>query len=40
VVRNLLSGTDLGHPLHPTLTDVQVGALAFGVFPGTYERLN
>lgn len=26
VVRNLLSGTDLGHPLHPMLTDLPVGA--------------
>ena len=26
VVRNLLSGTDLGHPLHPVLTDVPIGA--------------
>lgn len=26
VVRNLLSGTALGHPLHPILTDVPIGA--------------
>ncbi|GAA2131698.1 hypothetical protein GCM10009727_24250 [Actinomadura napierensis] len=26
LVRNLLSGTNLGHPLHPALTDVVVGA--------------
>lgn len=26
LVRNLLSGTNLGHPLHPTLTDVPIGA--------------
>ncbi|KAB2366697.1 Rieske 2Fe-2S domain-containing protein [Actinomadura montaniterrae] len=26
IVRNLLSGTYLGHPLHPPLTDVAVGA--------------
>ena len=26
VVRNLLSGTDLGHPLHPVLTDLPIGA--------------
>ena len=26
VVRNLLSGTDLGHPLHPLLTDLPIGA--------------
>ena len=26
VVRNLLSGTDLGEPLHPTLTDLPIGA--------------
>lgn len=26
VVRNLLSGTYLGHPLHPMLTDVPIGA--------------
>jgi nitrite reductase/ring-hydroxylating ferredoxin subunit len=26
VVRNLLSGTYLGHPLHPVLTDVPIGA--------------
>ena len=25
VVRNLLSGTDLGHPLHPVLTDLPIG---------------
>jgi nitrite reductase/ring-hydroxylating ferredoxin subunit/uncharacterized membrane protein len=25
-VRNLLSGTNLGHPLHPPLTDVPIGA--------------
>src|SRR6185312_14697482 len=25
-VRNLLSGTYLGHPLHPLLTDVPIGA--------------
>ena len=26
VVRNLLTGTDLGHPLHPVLTDLPIGA--------------
>ena len=26
MIRNLLSGTDLGHPLHPVLTDVTIGA--------------
>lgn len=26
VVRNLLSGTNVGHPLHPMLTDVPIGA--------------
>jgi hypothetical protein len=26
VVRNLLSGTDLRHPLHPALTDLPIGA--------------
>jgi nitrite reductase/ring-hydroxylating ferredoxin subunit len=26
VVRNLLSGTDVGHPLHPALTDLPIGA--------------
>lgn len=26
VVRNLLSGTNLGHPLHPPLTDLPIGA--------------
>ena len=25
-IRNLLSGTNLGHPLHPMLTDVPIGA--------------
>jgi hypothetical protein len=25
VVRNLLSGTYLGHPLHPVLTDLSIG---------------
>jgi hypothetical protein len=24
-VRNLFSGTDLGHPLHPVLTDLPIG---------------
>lgn len=27
-VRNLLSGTNLGHPLHPMLTDLPIGAWA------------
>ncbi len=27
VVRNLLSGTYLGHPLHPVLTDLPIGAI-------------
>lgn len=32
VVRNALSGTDLGHPLHPLLTDVPIGTwLAAGL---------
>jgi hypothetical protein len=26
VIRNLLSGTYIGHPLHPLLTDVPIGA--------------
>jgi hypothetical protein len=26
LVRNLLSGTNLGHPVHPMLTDVPIGA--------------
>jgi nitrite reductase/ring-hydroxylating ferredoxin subunit len=26
LVRNLLSGTNLGHPLHPVLTDLPIGA--------------
>jgi hypothetical protein len=26
VVRNVLSGTYLGHPLHPVLTDLPIGA--------------
>jgi nitrite reductase/ring-hydroxylating ferredoxin subunit/uncharacterized membrane protein len=26
IVRNLLSGTNLGHPLHPMLTDLPIGA--------------
>lgn len=30
-VRNLLSGTDLGHPLHPPLTDVPIGAWSMSV---------
>lgn len=25
-IRNVLSGTNLGHPLHPMLTDVPIGA--------------
>ena len=30
-VRNLLSGTYLGHPLHPPLTDVPIGAWSMSV---------
>jgi nitrite reductase/ring-hydroxylating ferredoxin subunit/uncharacterized membrane protein len=30
-VRNLLSGTDLGHPLHPLLTDLPIGAWSMSV---------
>lgn len=30
-VRNLLSGTNLGHPLHPVLTDVPIGAWSMSV---------
>lgn len=30
-VRNLLSGTNLGHPLHPPLTDVPIGAWTMAV---------
>jgi nitrite reductase/ring-hydroxylating ferredoxin subunit/uncharacterized membrane protein len=30
-VRNLLSGTNLGHPLHPPLTDVPIGAWSMSV---------
>ncbi|CND88672.1 rieske (2Fe-2S) domain-containing protein [Mycobacterium tuberculosis] len=30
LIRNLLSGTNLGHPLHPTLTDVTIGAWCMG----------
>jgi nitrite reductase/ring-hydroxylating ferredoxin subunit/uncharacterized membrane protein len=26
LVRNILSGTDVGHPVHPVLTDVPIGA--------------
>lgn len=35
VVRNLLSGTNLGHPLHPPLTDVPVGAWSMAVLLDT-----
>ncbi|MFF3248485.1 Rieske 2Fe-2S domain-containing protein [Streptomyces sp. NPDC002870] len=30
-LRNLLSGTNLGHPLHPVLTDVPIGAWGMSV---------
>jgi nitrite reductase/ring-hydroxylating ferredoxin subunit/uncharacterized membrane protein len=30
-VRNLLSGTNIGHPLHPPLTDVPIGAWSMSV---------
>ena len=33
VVRNLLSGTDLGHPLHPMLTDLPIGAWMMSALP-------
>ena len=33
VVRNLLSGTDLGHPLHPMLTDLPIGAWVMSALP-------
>ncbi len=35
VVRNLLSGTNLGHPLHPILTDVPIGAWSMSVLLDT-----
>lgn len=35
VVRNLLSGTNLGHPLHPPLTDVPIGAWTMAVLLDT-----
>ena len=34
VVRNLLSGTNLGHPLHPLLTDLPIGAWVMSAPPG------
>ena len=34
-VRNLLSGTDLGHPLHPMLTDLPIGAWTMSVLLDT-----
>lgn len=38
-VRNLLSGTDLGHPAHPMLTDLPIGAWSMSalldIFGGT-----
>jgi len=33
VVRNLLSGADLGHPLHPMLTDLPIGAWVMSALP-------
>lgn len=33
VMRNLLSGTDLGHPLHPMLTDLPIGAWVMSALP-------
>lgn len=35
VVRNLLSGTNLGHPLHPPLTDIPIGAWTMAVLLDT-----
>jgi nitrite reductase/ring-hydroxylating ferredoxin subunit/uncharacterized membrane protein len=35
VVRNLLSGTDLGEPLHPVLTDLPIGAWVMSVLLDT-----
>ncbi|MGI5405137.1 Rieske 2Fe-2S domain-containing protein [Streptomyces sp. CA-135486] len=34
-VRNLLSGTNLGHPLHPVLTDLPIGAWTMSVLLDT-----
>ena len=34
-VRNLLSGTNVGHPLHPMLTDVPIGAWAMSTLLDT-----
>lgn len=34
-IRNLLSGTNLGHPLHPPLTDLPVGAWSMAVLLDT-----
>jgi hypothetical protein len=31
VIRNLLSGTAVGHPVHPVLTDVPIGAWSMAV---------
>jgi hypothetical protein len=33
VVRNLLSGADLRHPLHPMLTDLPIGAWMMSALP-------
>ena len=35
LLRNLLSGTNLGHPLHPPLTDVPIGAWTMAVLLDT-----
>lgn len=32
MVRNLLSGTHIGHPLHPVLTDIPIGAWTMAAF--------
>lgn len=34
--RNLLSGTGLGHPLHPMLTDLPIGAWTMATFLDTF----
>jgi nitrite reductase/ring-hydroxylating ferredoxin subunit/uncharacterized membrane protein len=38
VVRNTLSGTNLGHPLHPMLTDVPIGLWTASAVADLFER--
>ncbi|MGB8995310.1 MAG: hypothetical protein WCC65_08380, partial [Pseudonocardiaceae bacterium] len=39
-VRNLLSGTKLGHPVHPMLTDLPIGAWSMSALLDTVGGTN